>query len=58
MIERFLNVNIQVNQMDFENVPRHVGIILDGNRRFSKKLMLKPWKGHEYGAKKIESLLN
>src|SRR3989344_6355547 len=43
--------------MDFENVPRHVGIILDGNRRFSKKLMLKPWKGHEYGAKKIESLL-
>ena len=57
MIERFLNVNIQVNQMDFENVPRHVGIILDGNRRFSKKLMLKPWKGHEYGAKKIESLL-
>ena len=43
--------------MDFENVPRHVGIILDGNRRFSKKLMLKPWKGHEYGAKKTESLL-
>ena len=25
----------------------HVGIILDGNRRFAKKLMLKPWKGHE-----------
>tara|TARA_Y100000310_G_C20669747_1_gene809596 strand:- start:394 stop:1104 length:711 start_codon:yes stop_codon:yes gene_type:complete len=38
------------------NIPRHVGIILDGNRRFAKKLMLKPWKGHEWGAKKIESL--
>ncbi len=36
----------------------HVGIILDGNRRFAKKLMLKPWKGHEWGAKKIESLLS
>lgn len=36
---------------------KHIGIILDGNRRFSKKLMQEPWKGHEYGAKKVESLL-
>ncbi len=36
---------------------KHVAIILDGNRRFAKKLMLKPWKGHEWGAKKIEQLL-
>ncbi len=35
---------------------KHLGIILDGNRRFAKKLMLRPWKGHEYGAKKIEAL--
>lgn len=39
-------------------VPRHLGIILDGNRRFSKRLMLKPWKGHEWGAKKVEKLLD
>ena len=39
-------------------VPRHVGIILDGNRRFAKRLMLKPWKGHEWGAKKVEQLLD
>ena len=38
-------------------VPRHVGIILDGNRRFAKRLMIKPWKGHEWGAKKVEKLL-
>jgi tritrans,polycis-undecaprenyl-diphosphate synthase [geranylgeranyl-diphosphate specific] len=38
------------------SVPRHIGIILDGNRRFSKKLMLKPWMGHEWGAKKIWKL--
>lgn len=30
---------------------------MDGNRRFSKKLMLKPWKGHEWGAKKLENVL-
>ena len=38
-------------------VPKHVGIILDGNRRFARKLMLKPWKGHEWGAKKVEKLI-
>ena len=38
-------------------VPKHIGIILDGNRRFSKRLMIKPWKGHEWGAKKVEKLL-
>jgi len=37
-------------------VPKHLAIILDGNRRFSKRLMIKPWKGHEWGAKKIEKL--
>jgi len=38
-------------------IPKHIGIILDGNRRFAKKLMIKPWKGHEWGAKKLENLL-
>jgi tritrans,polycis-undecaprenyl-diphosphate synthase [geranylgeranyl-diphosphate specific] len=41
-----------------EKVPRHIGVILDGNRRFAKKLMLKPWMGHEWGAKKITQFLN
>ena len=40
-----------------EKVPKHIGIILDGNRRFAKKLMLKPWMGHEWGAKKVHALL-
>lgn len=38
-------------------IPKHIGIILDGNRRFAKKLMLKPWKGHEWGRDKIKNLL-
>ncbi|MFH1210594.1 MAG: polyprenyl diphosphate synthase [archaeon] len=39
-------------------MPRHIGIILDGNRRFAKQLMMKPWKGHEFGAKKIWKLFD
>ncbi|MBT4165711.1 di-trans,poly-cis-decaprenylcistransferase [archaeon] len=39
-------------------VPRHVAIILDGNRRFAKKLVLEPWKGHSYGKKRVEELLD
>jgi tritrans,polycis-undecaprenyl-diphosphate synthase [geranylgeranyl-diphosphate specific] len=41
-----------------QKVPRHVAIVLDGNRRFSRKLMMKPWMGHEWGAKKTEQLLD
>lgn len=38
-------------------VPKHVAIIMDGNRRFAKRIMMKPWKGHEWGAKKLEEIL-
>lgn len=36
--------------------PRHIAIILDGNRRFARKLGLQPWKGHQYGLRKLEEL--
>lgn len=38
-------------------VPKHVAVIMDGNRRFSKRLMAKPWKGHEWGAEKVLEFL-
>ncbi len=38
--------------------PKHVAIILDGNRRFAKRMMLKPWMGHEWGKEKVEKLLD
>lgn len=36
---------------------KHVAIILDGNRRFARRLSLDPWKGHDIGAEKVERLL-
>lgn len=38
-------------------VPKHIGVILDGNRRFAKRLLVKPWQGHEWGAKKFKEFL-
>jgi len=37
-------------------IPKHVAIILDGNRRYAQKLGLPAWKGHEYGLRKLEEL--
>jgi len=38
--------------------PKHVAIILDGNRRYAKKLLLEPWRGHDLGKKKVEELMD
>ena len=44
--------------MPEKNYPHHIAIILDGNRRFAKRLNLDPWKGHEWGRKKFEKLVD
>lgn len=36
---------------------QHVAFILDGNRRFAKELMKKPWMGHRYGLEKAREAL-
>lgn len=43
--------------MDNKNLPKHVVIIPDGNRRWAKEKNLKPWEGHEEGAKIMERLV-
>ena len=37
---------------------QHIAFIMDGNRRFAKRLMEKPWMGHEWGAKKVKEVLS
>ena len=43
---------------DSMNVPAHIGIIPDGNRRCARRLMKQPWKGHEWGAGRIRKMLD
>ncbi len=36
---------------------KHIGIILDGNRRYAKRLLQKPWDGHQKGAENVENAI-
>ena len=38
-------------------IPQHIGIILDGNRRFARELMKRPWEGHKFGLDKARQVL-
>ena len=44
--------------MKFENLPNHVGIIMDGNGRWAKKRGLSRSLGHKAGADKLEKILD
>jgi len=39
------------------NIPKHLAIIPDGNRRWAKERGLEPWDGHEAGAQNTEKLI-
>jgi len=44
-------------QIGSSDGPKHVGIILDGNRRFARNQGLVPWIGHRLGADKVKDFL-
>jgi tritrans,polycis-undecaprenyl-diphosphate synthase [geranylgeranyl-diphosphate specific] len=44
--------------MERLQVPNHLGVILDGNRRWARLHGMQPWEGHRYGAQKLEEFLN
>src|SRR3954453_22505986 len=46
-----------VDSTDRDRVPRHVGIMLDGNRRWARAAGSSPVDGHRAGAAKIEEFL-
>jgi tritrans,polycis-undecaprenyl-diphosphate synthase [geranylgeranyl-diphosphate specific] len=57
-LRKFLNRQALFKfKMSITKVPKHIGIIMDGNRRFARRLMAKPWQGHEWGAEKLEKIL-
>lgn len=44
-------------QIHSEQKPDHIGIILDGNRRWASARDLIPWEGHREGAEKVKKFL-
>ena len=47
-----------VKQIKQHQVPQHVAIIMDGNRRFASDLGLTPNAGHIFGRDKIEEVMD
>ncbi len=45
------------NDVKKRKVPKHIAIIMDGNRRLAERFGLKPWDGHRLGAQKVEDVL-
>ncbi|MEM2146030.1 MAG: polyprenyl diphosphate synthase [Candidatus Jordarchaeaceae archaeon] len=46
------------NQIKDGNMPEHLAIILDGNRRYARRFGLDLWIGHKYGAEKVKDFLD
>ena len=44
-------------QIKNADMPEHIGVILDGNRRWARDNFLPIWLGHKKGAEKVEALL-
>lgn len=40
-----------------KNIPKHIAIIPDGNRRWAQKRKFQPWVGHQKGTKSFEKIL-
>jgi tritrans,polycis-undecaprenyl-diphosphate synthase [geranylgeranyl-diphosphate specific] len=45
------------SQIDLNNIPKHVGVILDGNRRWANNKDMNTWEGHREGAEKVKKFL-
>lgn len=45
------------NGLDKNNIPKHIAIIMDGNRRWARKRGLADLKGHEAGVEALEKVV-
>ena len=46
------------NTINQEEIPNHIGVILDGNRRWARARDMGPWEGHWEGADTVEKFLD
>lgn len=38
-------------------IPQSIGLIMDGNRRFAREIMKRPWEGHRFGVGKAREVM-
>ena len=51
------NLNLLINQIDIDNLPKHIAIIMDGNGRWAKKKFLHRNLGHQEGMKRVVEIV-
>ncbi len=51
-MKNYFNISI-----DEKKIPTHIGIILDGNRRWARKRGLPPMEGHRAGAENLDKII-
>ena len=56
-INEFKNIKL-IEQIKRSSVPKHIAIIMDGNRRYARQAGLNPTKGHHIGKEKIKDTLD
>ncbi|MDD6483400.1 MAG: isoprenyl transferase [Clostridiales bacterium] len=49
--------NTLLQEIDYNNLPRHIGIIMDGNGRWAKKRGLPRSAGHKAGAESLKKII-
>ncbi|MBI2011207.1 di-trans,poly-cis-decaprenylcistransferase [Candidatus Daviesbacteria bacterium] len=44
-------------KLDPNNIPSHIAIIMDGNRRWAKKRLMPSFMGHEFGRRQLKPVI-
>lgn len=56
-LRSFRNLKL-LDQIKQDTIPKHVAIIMDGNRRFAQTAGLNPSTGHQFGTEKIKDTID
>ncbi len=56
-VDKNISEDQLLEQLDFDKIPRHIAIIMDGNRRWAKEKGLPPFMGHPEGVKAFKKIM-
>ena len=56
-LRSFRNIKL-LDQIKQETIPKHIAIIMDGNRRFAQTAGLNPSTGHQFGTDKVKDTID